>query len=174
MTLSLRENNLCNPERLNVLPCKWKMHHTRSAIDDWHFLLLRPQRSALFLPWPCGRVVCLHSAPSSLFIHMSLTAPGSQEKPCNSSPLSNQQRGCSRQFLLPLSDTFIGNQAQLWDLEHSLMEESAAACDYSSCSSTPCPTSASSDALFGKTMNQLILQVIHVLLIFMSTALQKK
>lgn len=37
MTLSLRENNAGNLERLNVLPCKWKMHHTKSSIDGWHF-----------------------------------------------------------------------------------------------------------------------------------------
>lgn len=147
------------------------MHHTRSAIDDRHFMLLQPQSSALFLPWPHGYAVCLYSAPSPLFIQILLIAPGSQEKPCNSSPFSNQQRCWSRQFLLPLSDTFIDNQAQPWDLEQGLTEESAAACDYSSCSTTPCPTSTSCDALFWKTMNQLILQVINVLLIFMPTAL---
>lgn len=85
-------------------------------------LLLWPQCSALFLPWPCGRAVCWLSAPSPSFIHILLVAPDSQEKPWNSYPFSNQQRCWSRQFLLPLSDTSTGNQAQLWDLEEGLTD----------------------------------------------------
>lgn len=111
-------------------------------------LLLWPQCSALFLPWPCGRAVCWLSAPSPSFIHILLVAPDSQEKPWNSYPFSNQQRCWSRQFLLPLSDTSTGNQAQLWDLEEGLTEGTSMACDNSGCSSTLCPTSTSRDASF--------------------------